>query len=289
MFDEEQKVPVKIEKKDVEQLFQSPPKSKSSKIAKGILKWGGLLILILIFGFGLVNGPALYKNAKYYVYINLLNKSYPSKVTTIIVSADQAKTGENNHLIIPRIGVNSPVQWNIDQTQLKDKLKNGLVHLNGSNLPSDPSGNVFIIGHSSYYWWVNNPAASVFCLLHNLQINDKILLTYNNNGYVYQISSIANMKSGQIEVEKPSNKKQLTLMTYSPMGTYLNKLLITANFVSSTQPQIPIKDKVDSVEKFTEDKAGISPTPITSPRSTVSPTTSPLPANTNLKFLPDTN
>jgi len=283
LFDEEeQKIDIKLNKSDIDQLFKKPKESKSLKIAKNIFKWTSALILIVIISFGIVNGPALYNNAKYYVYNNLLNKQYPSSVSDFSVSADIAQNiRKNNYLIIPKIGVDSQVQFGIDQSQLKEKLKNGPVQLKGSSLPSDKNGNVFIVGNSSYYMWIGNPGASVFSLLHNIKINDKILLTYNNVGYVYQVEKVETIQSTDIKINKPTNKKLLTLMTYSPIGTYFNKLIITANQINSTQTTSPVNDESYEKEKFTENESNIKSIPTVS--------TSPLPANTDLKFLPDIN
>ncbi len=284
---QEKNIPIKISKKDVEDLFQKPTDSKSTKITKNVFKWLGIFILVIFLGFAFVNGPAIYANAKYFTYVDLLNKPYPSKVIDISASADINLFNENNHLIIPEIGLNSPVQWNTDQSNLKEVLKNGLVHLKESSLPSDPSGNTFIVGYSSYYNWIQNKNSDVFALLHNLRINDKIYLTYNQNIYTYQINFKATIKSSEIEIIKPNNQKQLTLMTYTPIGTNLNKLIIIADQIDSTETITPAGNEFDTKEKFIKNENAIIDENFTENAPTAQAT--PSPANTELFFLPDIN
>ena len=80
-----------------------------------------------------------------------------------------------NRLIIPAIGVNAPI---VDvSVTTEQKLKHGdfdqELYSGVVKYPSTPepgmTGNTLIFGHTSYYWWKNNPFAEVFAKLPALK------------------------------------------------------------------------------------------------------------------------
>lgn len=85
-----------------------------------------------------------------------------------------------NRIIIPAIGVNAPIvdvsvttEQKIRHGDFDTELYSGVV-----KYPSTPepgiTGNALLFGHTSYYWWKNNPYAEVFAKLPALQEGDMI-------------------------------------------------------------------------------------------------------------------
>lgn len=149
------------------------------------------------------------------------------------------KNLENNHLFIPKIYVNTPIIWNsaVDEKTMLSNLQNGVVHYRGSALP-DEMGNVFITGHSSYYAWDKGKYKTVFTLLPKLEKDDQIALAYNNQVYVYEVTEKIVVKPTDTWVLNPTDTPILSLMTCTPIGTNLKRLIVKAKPISQVQKQI---------------------------------------------------
>ena len=186
----------------------------------------------------------------------------------------------DNELVIPKIDVHAPVIWDssFDEKIMLANLQKGVVHYGGTDLPNPTTGNVFITGHSSYYWWDKGQFKTVFALLDQLKTGDQVALTYQQQVYVYQVFDSKVVKPTQVDVLNTSEKPILSLMTCTPVGTSLNRLIVRANLVgvfaqgSTTAP-------LDAAQ----DKPTATPTTSTSPSSAptpteTTPTTAPLDA-----------
>src|SRR3989344_3087362 len=114
-------------------------------------------------------------------------------------------------LSIPDIGLNGiPVSVNsVD-------LKKGAVHFPGTAFPGE-SGNVVIFGHSSspYLYREGNPL-TIFNPLPEIKVGAQITVKYDSVTYKYLIKS----------------KRQLTLVTCVPLGTYWRRFVATAELVN---------------------------------------------------------
>lgn len=166
---------------------------------------------------------------------------------------------ENNTLIIPKIDQKIPIIWNSppdEETMLKN-LQKGVVHYNGTALPGEGKGPIFITGHSSYYWWDKGAYKTVFANLDRLQEGDEVALAYQDIVYVYRVFEKIVVRPEQVEVLNPVNEPILDLMTCVPVGTNLKRLIVKAKQISPTesleetkkepQPQ-PLPTLLDSSE-----------------------------------------
>jgi len=211
---------------------KTQPQANSKTWLKETLKisWKFAAIFVFIFtlSFTLINFPAISKQLGYFYSYKLGNNTPSQAVPTLEFNAlSEAK------LIVPKIGVSAPIQWNVDEATFQDKLLTGLVHLNGTALPGQ-IGNIFITGHSSYYAWAKSDYKDVFALLAKLTTGDKIYIEYNNITYTYTVNGSNVVKPTQLEVLAGGSTPTLTLMTCVPIGTNLNRLVVTADQTASS-------------------------------------------------------
>ena len=115
----------------------------------------------------------------------------------------------NEHFIavleIPKIKLKKGL-YNID-SKLNNVDKNIKI-LHESNMPDIPNGNLILASHSG------NSSISYFKNLNKLDINDNIIIYYNNEKYIYKLVNIYQVdKTGSIEILRNNNKRTLTLIT----------------------------------------------------------------------------
>lgn len=149
----------------------------------------------------------------------------------------------DDRLIIPKIGQSVPLvdmstehiegeNWNELEKQIQDSLKDGVVHYPGTAKPGQ-FGNFFITGHSSYYPWDPGKFKDVFALLGKLEVGDRYYVYYDQIKYSYEVTEKFEVQPDVVDVlAQPKNKKISTLMTCTPVGTTLRRLIIRAEQIS---------------------------------------------------------
>ncbi len=141
-------------------------------------------------------------------------------------------------VILPDARVNVPVvgvsenslisrNWDALERELQDALRNGVVHYPGTPLPNE-SGNVVLTGHSSYYPWDPGRFKDVFADLHSSEVGDEIVIFYNQQKYTYQVTEIKKVLPTEVNVLGDSGDDRLTLITCTPIGTNLKRLIVIA-------------------------------------------------------------
>ncbi|MBL4694536.1 class D sortase [Candidatus Gracilibacteria bacterium] len=149
----------------------------------------------------------------------------------------------DNRIIIPRINQNLPVvrvssqnlvkrDWKALETDIQSALKNGVVHYPGTSLPGQ-NGNVVITGHSSYFPWDPGRFKDVFALLHQVVEGDEIVLYQDQEKFSYVVQEIKVVLPEDIEVLKQTPDDRLTLITCTPVGTNLKRLIVIAKPVAN--------------------------------------------------------
>lgn len=148
----------------------------------------------------------------------------------------------DNRLVIPKIGQSVPLvsmstesiqgeNWNVLEKQIQNSLKNGVLHYPGTAKPGQ-YGNVFMTGHSSYYPWDPGNFKDVFAKLSKLETGDQYYVYYDQKKYVYEVTDKKEVNPNNVDVLKqPVDQKISTLMTCTPVGTTLRRLIITAKQV----------------------------------------------------------
>ena len=120
---------------------------------------------------------------------------------------------------IPKIGL---YKGFYNKNSSLNNVKFNLYVLPESNNPDIDGGNLIIAGHSGNY---NN---SYFGNLYKLEINDTIIIHYNNLKYVYKIDNIYNEeKNGTVRIFRNSNKTTLTLITCTKDDDYHQTIYIS--------------------------------------------------------------
>lgn len=230
-----------ISTEDLEILFSGQRKKDKGK-SRGLtaIKYTALFLLITILTFILINYQALYKEISFWYQNNyqneLSNQTTTSTTTSIQNNFSQSSNNlpvfADNHIYIPLISTNAPITWMVQNTaeDTSSALQNGVIHLVGTATPGS-IGNVFITGHSSNYAWAPGQYKSVFALLNKLSVGDIIFLKYQGNIYEYKVYEQSIIKPNDTSVLQQGNKSILTLMTCTPVGTSLNRLIIKANQV----------------------------------------------------------
>ena len=133
-------------------------------------------------------------------------------------------------LIIPSLKIEAPIIEDVDGQDpdiYNRSLENGVAHLKGSSKPGEGS-NIFIFGHSSFYWHKPGEYKEIFRHLEDLQKNDEIIIGHNGREYKYKVTSKTTVDPRQIDVIRPTSQEQVSLMTCVPPGTTLKRLIVVA-------------------------------------------------------------
>lgn len=207
-----------------------------------------VLIFVLFFAliYGALNYPALSNYISHYQekgehIVNLHNKN--------IFTEEEAKTLPQlpeNHLVIPVLHIDVPIVWESEEGKILDNLKDGVVRYPDTALPGE-IGNIFIVGHSSNWWWDRGQYKSIFATLSQLKVDDEILINYQGMQYIYQVSEKKIVLPKQTEVLESKDKSILSLMTCTPVGTSWKRLVVVARQIWP-DPDLNSKSKEQELE-----------------------------------------
>ncbi len=152
-------------------------------------------------------------------------------------------TPYENRIVIPTIGKNIPlidikqkkVEWvnELNDIFMKE-LENGVIRYPGSAKPWE-IGNSFIFWHSSNFPWLEGEYNDVFSLLDKVTFEDEVIVYYGQEKYTYKIRTKNVISPGDVSVlenESDDDRSKLTLMTCWPIGTTLNRLVLTGELIS---------------------------------------------------------
>lgn len=152
-----------------------------------------------------------------------------------------AKLGlADNLLVINKLNIHAPIMWNSssDETTMMANLQKGVVHYGFTQLPNEKDGNVFIAGHSSYYWWDKGQYKTVFATLDQLVAGDQAMIQYQNKIFVYEVTGKVTVKPNDVSVAEATPEPRLSLMTCVPIGTAMNRLVVQAKLVRTYAAEV---------------------------------------------------
>lgn len=130
-------------------------------------------------------------------------------------------------LTIPKLGIENATVRN-DHTDLKKTL----IHYPGTAMPGD-LGNTVIFGHSVLPQFFNpKNYTSIFSTLHTLVKGDEITISDGGATYTYKIVDMYEVKPENLSpLAQTYDNHRLTLITCTPPGTYLKRLIIKAELI----------------------------------------------------------
>jgi sortase A len=145
--------------------------------------------------------------------------------------------GPEPKLIIPKINVDVPVDYNTtpDYDSQMKAMESGVAYFGipGANSKPGQVGNTVLSGHSSNDIIDPGSYKFIFAQLERLAKSDTIYVNYNGVRYTYTITKTEVVKPTEVnKLIYPTDKPILTLITCTPLGTSLNRLLVTAEQVS---------------------------------------------------------
>jgi sortase A len=233
------------------------PRSRARGFLVETFKFLGIFLIFFAISTVFIMWPNIYSQVHYWINSGAWQKA-GTNLGLPIASPDYASIapviGERNRtipqdprLVIPKINVDVPIVF-VESTNNKDileSLKNGVAHYAGTALPGR-IGNMFVTGHSSYYWWRGGNYNHIFSLLEQLKPNDLIYIYYQGGEYVYRANGSKVVPPQETSVLKQTPFPTLSLMTCVPVGTNLRRLVVTADLIST--PPVDI----DKLNKFAE-------------------------------------
>jgi len=147
--------------------------------------------------------------------------SYLPLVGDKLSASDEAQTG--NRLIIPKIGVNSPIVEGPNDSAL---LK-GAWRIPDTSTP-DAGGNTVITGHRFRFLPPNN---TTFYLLDKIGVGDKIKVVWNEKEYHYQVVETKIVNPDQAEIMASTEDTTITLYTCTPLFTTQQRLVVIGKLI----------------------------------------------------------
>jgi sortase A len=186
----------------------------------------GFLFLFLQFN------RTLTAQAKYYISPGTLTNDGNS---IIVNPSATASVNKDPRIIIPKINVDVPVVYSVtsyDDSAIQNGLRSGVVHYGTTATPGQIGNNV-IVGHSSNDLFDSGGYKFAFVLLDHLNNGDIIELNYQGKQYVYKVTNKAIVAPTDFSLVNVSTQKPLvTLITCTPPGTALKRLIVQAEQIS---------------------------------------------------------
>lgn len=137
---------------------------------------------------------------------------------------------KGNAITIPKISAQAPLILNVDpwnEKVYKEALTKGVAHAKNTSLPGDV-GASFVFAHSSGNPWEITSYNTIFLRLGELMVGDEILITRNHKVYRYVVSDKKSVWPSEISYLENPMENKLTIMTCTPIGTSLKRLLVIA-------------------------------------------------------------
>ncbi len=121
-------------------------------------------------------------------------------------------------LEIPKIGLKRGF-YGVDSKY--NNIKYNVTMVEGTDLPDVPQGNLILMAHSG------DSYISFFAYLYKLEVGDDCYVTYNGNGYHYQIVDIYEVeKNGFVSIKRNKYKNTLTMITCTKDNDYSQTVYI---------------------------------------------------------------
>ena len=239
----------------------SEVKERSAKVRKSrhFMPLVAALSVALVFSI-LQYNRLIVAQVKAYVSPGSIN---PQNV--ILDPTTSTKVGPEPKVIIPKINVDAPVVYDVPSLAehvVQDKLRSGVVHypIPGASSVPGQVGNTVILGHSSNDVFDDGAYKFVFVQLDKLQKGDTFYLNYEGTRYTYSVTEkkvIDPTEVSQLVIN--TDKPLATLVTCTPPGTALKRLVVIAEQISPDPAKATVNTNTPTTSKLPS-IAGNSPT-----------------------------
>lgn len=189
------------------------------------LSMGAIAVIIALFGF--FNE----------VFIApFMQPSRSTQATPMIVSSDTVAPSSTPEVIIPKINVQIPLNFDetsTNEADIENDLEDGVVHYPTTSMPGQ-NGNVAFFGHSSNNIFNKGKYKFAFVLLHELVPGDTFYITKDGKVYAYKVFSKTIVDPSNVGVLNPveGHSATATLITCDPPGTSLHRLIVVGDQIS---------------------------------------------------------
>lgn len=238
------------------QISSSATKARKSRHFLPISAAVCVMVLFLFMQYNRI----LFSNVQAYISPGSIDAA-----NIIIDPNSEVAVGAEPKLIIPKINVDVPIDFAAtpDNDSQMAAMSNGVAFFGipGANSKPGQIGNMPISGHSSNDFIDQGQYKFIFARLEALKPGDTIYLNYESKRYVYAVTKREVVKPSDIgKLVYETDKPVLTLITCTPLGTAINRLLVTAEQISPSTEQATAAPIVDP--EATEDAVmpGNSPT-----------------------------
>jgi sortase A len=217
-----------LRSKLLEKVTDSAQKVRKSRHFMPIAAASCVIVLFLFLQYNRV----LFANVQAYITPGNIDPAniIVDPLTSVAVSPEPK-------LIIPKINVDVPVEYNVtpDYDSQMKAMESGVAYFGipGANSKPGQVGNTVLSGHSSNDIIDPGSYKFIFAQLERLTKSDTIYVNYNSVRYTYTVTKTEVVKPTEVnKLIYPTEKPMLTLITCTPLGTSLNRLLVTAEQVS---------------------------------------------------------
>ena len=221
---------------DIRMFLQAAPKHKRNTLQQ-IMAYCGVFLATLIISFIALNVPAWLSINNTPSLTPTVQAATPIPALTPKVATTAAPlpalTIPDNSVSIPALGISAPISWDstLEAQIVHDELEHGVIHVGGTAHPGEHGISV-ITGHSSNYFWDKGQFNTIFAPLHKASLGMNITVTYHGRQYAYAVSKISVVKPTDLSVLSNNKIIGIRLITCTPVGTSLNRLVVEATQIS---------------------------------------------------------
>src|SRR5574344_15420 len=162
---------------------------------------------------------------------------------------------DTNKLLIPKINVDVPAWFGIPLSEVDADMRKGVAQyvISGASAMPGEYGRIIITGHSAGDVYSNNQYKYIFSGLERLVEGDLIYIDYNKARYTYKVTGSEIIEPTDVnKVAYSGNKKTLALITCTPLGTSLHRLVVHAEQISPAYDEMDEADTDDKTKTTTE-------------------------------------
>lgn len=195
-----------------------------------------------LFFYLVMNGGAYWRVLRYHLFLRSpwasdeLTTGDILRVSAGAVTPDRAIVEGGYILSVPKISVSVPiaVPGGDSKQDILASLEEGVGLYPGSAGPG-ASGRVVLLGHSSRASWYRGDYATVFALLHQLEVGDVFYIAGGGKKYRYEIAArrtLSPADTNALFATAPAESEAI-LVTCYPVGSASQRTVIQARLVAT--------------------------------------------------------